>query len=358
MLAHQAREHAFILLDPQGRILWWSPSAEEIFHARADEIAGQPLSRIFMQQDRELGLPEHELDVARTNGAAENDRWLQRLDGSIFWASGATTAIKDEGGRILGFGKVLRNRTDQKGYLEALRKQVETLAREDEQKSIFLSTLSHELRNPLAPLTNAVHLLRAASQEIPGVEYPINLIERQVAFIHRLVDDLLDLQRIRAGKIDLKPEPLVLQTVLQKAVDDVRPQIEQRNQRLEVLLPPAPIIVDGDPLRLHQVFVNLVGNATKYTPPQGRIWVKATVDERDALAQVQDTGVGIAADMLPRIFDLFAQVESTRDQSAGGLGIGLSLVKNLVALHGGNVQVRSDGVGKGSEFTVRLPARR
>ncbi|HYB99872.1 MAG TPA: PAS domain-containing sensor histidine kinase [Candidatus Limnocylindrales bacterium] len=355
LLAEQAREHAFILLDADGRILWWSPSAEEIFGASAEEMNGQPLSVLFVPEDNAMGLPDHELAVARSSGAAENDRWLQRKDGSRFWAAGATTPLKDRDGRIFAFGKILRNRTDQKGYIEALRKRAERLAREDEQKTVFLSTLSHELRNPLAPLTNAVHLLRLAAADIPNVEYPINLIERQVAFIHRLVDDLLDLTRIRAGKIDVKLEPVVLQTVLEKAVEDVAHDARERGHDLDLLLPSGPIIVDADPLRLHQIFVNLIGNAVKYTPDRGKIWVKATVEPLEAVVHVEDTGIGIAADMLPRIFDLFTQVESARDKSNGGLGIGLSLVKNLVTLHGGTIQVHSDGVGKGSEFTVRLP---
>jgi signal transduction histidine kinase len=173
--------------------------------------------------------------------------------------------------------------------------------------------------------------------------------------MRRLVDDLLDVTRIGAGKIELRREPLVLQDVVHRAVESARPIVGERRQRLEVVVPPSPMVVEGDSARLEQVFVNLLNNAAKYTPEGGNVWVKGTTEGDEAVIHVEDTGVGIPREMLPHIFDLFTQVDASRAYSQGGLGIGLSVVKSLVALHGGSVQVRSEGPGKGSEFTVRLP---
>ena len=190
-------------------------------------------------------------------------------------------------------------------------------------------------------------------QGVPA-DYPIRLIERQVEFIRRLVDDLLEAARARAGKMQLKRERLVLQDVIAASVEMVRPLAEKRSQRLEILLAPTPIVVEGDASRLQQVLTNLLNNAVKYTDEGGCIWIKATIEDEDAVVQVEDNGVGIAPDMLQFIFELFAQVQSPQGTS-DGLGIGLSLVKELVTLHGGSVQANSDGIGKGSVFTVRLP---
>lgn len=195
--------------------------------------------------------------------------------------------------------------------------------------------------------------MSGASNE--ALHYPIKLIERQVEFIRRLVDDLLDVTRISAGKIQLVLEPVDLREVLARAIETTRPTIAQRRHTLTQLLLPTPIVVRGDPVRLQQVFVNLLSNAAKYTPEGGRIEVRASREIDEALVHVLDNGIGIPSDMHPHIFKLFTQVSTGTRHSEGGLGIGLSLVKNLVELHGGSVQVRSEGADKGSEFTVRLP---
>jgi PAS domain S-box-containing protein len=349
MLAEQTTEHAIILLDCEGRIAWWNRGAREIF--------GQPSAVLFPPEDVAGGIPEHEIAVAESDGAAQDDRWMSRRDGSRFWATGALTAVRDAKGQLLGFGKILRNRTDLREQLETLKNQVEASAAVSNSKDLFLSTLSHELRNPLAPLTNAVHLIRATAPPTPELEYPLKIIERQVDSIRRLVDDLLDLSRIGAGKVELKKVSTPIHEILHRATESAAPLIRERRHKLEMLLPRAPILVEGDPHRLEQVFVNLINNSAKYTPEGGRIWVKGTTEGDEAVVHIEDDGIGIPHGMLPHIFELFTQVESARSQSQGGLGIGLSLVKNLVTLHGGSVQVRSDGPGKGSEFSVRLPLR-
>jgi two-component system CheB/CheR fusion protein len=244
-----------------------------------------------------------------------------------------SVALRDENDNLLGFGKIVRNRTDLKEQLEALRNEVKTLTSRDEQKNIFVATLSHELRNPLTPLSSAVQLLRKTAPATAALEYPIKLIERQVEFIQRLVDDLLDVTRITTGKIRLNKKAVALHEIIHRAVEAIQPLIEERDQNLQVLLPPMPIEFVADPDRLHQVFVNLMTNAAKFTPHEQTIWVKGTIEGEEVVVHVEDTGVGIPPAMLAGIFDLFTQVETPL--SHGGLGIGLSLVRNLVTLHGG-----------------------
>jgi PAS domain S-box-containing protein len=357
-LAECSQEHAIMLLDLEGRITWWNTGAERIFGLTRSEAIGQPVSRLFTREEVAQGLPEHEMTVAREDSNAEDDRWMKRRDGSRFWATGLMVALRDSDGRLLGYGKILRSRTDLWEQIETLRNQVEDLDASSRRKDVFLSTLSHELRNPLAPLSNAVDLIRMAAPGAPNLDYPLQVIERQVNSLTRLVDDLLDLSRIGAGKVELKKEPIAVQEIVRRAVESAGPLLDGRRHQLEELLPPAPMIVDADPDRLVQVFVNLLNNAGKFTPEGGSIWIKGTVEDQEAVVHVKDTGIGIPPELMPRLFELFTQAESSRMRSEGGLGIGLSLVKNLVTLHGGSVQARSDGPGKGSEFTVRLPLKR
>lgn len=357
LLAEQSDDHAIMFLDLHGRVTWWSPGAERIFGIPSSEIVGRHGSRMFTEEQVAAGVPEHEIAVAEKGSAAQDDRWLARSDGSRFWAIGVLLPLKDESGELIGFAKVLRNRTDLKEQLESLRNQVESAVTSSRRKDIFLSTLAHELRNPLASLTNAADIIRMNVPESPELDLPLRIISRQVENLRRLVDDLMDLSRIGAGKIELKKEVVKLGDVVVSAAESTRPVIRERRHELDVILSPSPVYVEADPARLEQVFVNLLNNAAKYTPEGGRIWVKGTTEGEEAVVHVEDTGIGIPSDLLPRIFKLFTQVESSRPQSQGGLGIGLSLVKRLVTLHGGSVQVRSEGEGKGSRFTVRLPIR-
>jgi PAS domain S-box-containing protein len=344
-----------IVIDLDGRIRWWNRAAEQIFGVPASAAIGQPMSMLFTRDDAAAKLPEHEMTVAAADAIADDDRWLVRADGSRFWASGVMTALHDAAGHLVGYGKVLQNRTDLREQVDTLRNRLEAVADANRRKDVFLSTLSHELRNPLAPLAHAADLIRLTVPATPKLEPILQIIERQVASLRRLVDDLLDLSRVGAGKIDIQKTTLVIQDIIQRAVETTRPVVRERAHTIDVLLPPGPIHIEGDRDRLEQVFVNLIGNAAKYTPENGHIWIAASTEGDEVVIDVQDDGVGIPADMLPRIFDLFTQVESSRNHAQGGLGIGLSLVKSLVTLHGGSVQVRSDGQGRGSRFIVRLP---
>jgi signal transduction histidine kinase len=265
-------------------------------------------------------------------------------------------ALRDDDGQLQGFGKILRNRTDLREQFDTLRNRVESADESGRRKDAFISMLAHELRNHLAPLYAAAHVIRTIAGS-PKVDYPLRVIDRQLEGLRRLVDDLLDLSRIGTGKIDLILGTVSLHDVVTQAIETMQPLICEREHSVEVLFPPTPMLVEADASRLEQVFVNLINNAAKYTPRGGHIWIEGAIEDQEAVVHVMDNGVGIPHEMLPRIFDLFTQVEAARSRSEGGLGIGLSLVKNLVTMHGGSVQVRSDGPGRGSEFTVRLPLK-
>jgi signal transduction histidine kinase/DNA-binding response OmpR family regulator len=223
-------------------------------------------------------------------------------------------------------------------------------------KDEFLAMLAHELRNPLAPILNAMHILRLGHGNGPALEQTRGMIERQVRNMVRLVDDLLDVSRITRGKIQLRKEIVDLPQAIARAVESTTPLLEARGHQLNVTLPPECLRLEADPTRLEQILANLLSNAAKYTEPGGRIELAAERGGDDVVLRVKDSGIGIAAEMLPHIFDLFMQAEGSLDRSQGGLGIGLTLVRRLVEMHGGRVQAFSDGLGQGSEFVVRLPA--
>jgi signal transduction histidine kinase len=225
----------------------------------------------------------------------------------------------------------------------------------DRRKDEFLATLAHELRNPLAPIRNSLHILRLAASDSQTTERVREMMERQVNHMVRLVDDLLEVSRITRGKIELRKEQLELATVVQSALETSKPLVDAARHKLTVNLPAEPLILHADPVRLAQVLANLLNNAAKYTPEGGQIWLTAGSTGSDAVVSVRDSGTGIPAEMLPKVFDLFMQVDQTYSRAQGGLGIGLTLVSSLVSLHGGTVEARSEGLGRGSEFVVRLP---
>ena len=232
---------------------------------------------------------------------------------------------------------------------------LEALKDADRRKDEFIAMLAHELRNPLAPVRNAAHILRAKMAPNNETQWAMDVIERQVQQMSRLVDDLLDVSRIASGKIELRLERMAIATAVASAVEITRPLIERGRHEFSMTTPPEPLHVKADPARLAQIFSNLITNAAKYTDPGGRIVINVEREGDQALVRVSDTGIGIPPDMLSGIFDMFVQVARAGDHSQGGLGIGLTLVKRLTEMHGGTVEARSDGVGKGSEFLVRLP---
>ncbi|MFP5393459.1 MAG: ATP-binding protein, partial [Gammaproteobacteria bacterium] len=238
---------------------------------------------------------------------------------------------------------------------ERLRRLAADLAEADRRKTEFLATLAHELRNPLAPIRSGLDVLRMSADKPGTLERVREMMERQVTHMVRLIDDLLDIARIGGGKLELKKEWLALQDVLASAVETSMPLIDAWRHRLQVDLPPAKIMIEVDATRIAQVVANLLNNAAKYTPPGGQIGLAARIEGHEVVITVSDNGVGIPADALGGVFEMFNQIGRHKDRAQGGLGIGLSLVRQLTAMHGGSVEAHSDGVGKGSTFTLRLP---
>jgi CheY-like chemotaxis protein len=229
------------------------------------------------------------------------------------------------------------------------------LRQADRRKDEFVATLAHELRNPLAPIRNAVRILDAKGPQEPELMWARAVIERQASLMTRLLEDLLDVSRIAQGKLDLRRTLVPLASVAEAAIETSRPAIEAGAHSVEVLLPKEPVLLDADPVRLAQVFSNLLTNAAKYTPQGGRITLEARVRGPEVVVSVRDTGIGIAPEMLARLFEMYSQAASALQRAQGGLGIGLSLVRGLVELHGGRVEAKSEGLHKGSEFIVHLP---
>jgi PAS domain S-box-containing protein len=236
-----------------------------------------------------------------------------------------------------------------------LRRRADELAEASRHKDEFLATLAHELRNPLAPIRNSIHYLGLEGLTEREVKTAKDVISRQVTTMVRLIDDLLDVSRISRNKLDVRKERVELAAVLESAVESSRPLINQFAHEFTISLPTEALQLDADPVRLAQVFLNLLNNAAKYTKHGGQIWLTATREGSDAVVSIRDNGIGIPGDMLSTIFDMFLQVDASLEQSKGGLGIGLTLVRRLVEIHDGTIEARSNGLGEGSEFVVRLP---
>jgi CheY-like chemotaxis protein/nitrogen-specific signal transduction histidine kinase len=270
-----------------------------------------------------------------------------RKDGTRFWAEVVVTALHDDEGRLRGFAKVVRDLSE--------KKRIENLEEQGRHLTEFLAMLAHELRNPLAPIRNALGIM-AISRELPNqVAWSRDVIERQTTHLTRLVDDLLDVSRITRGKFSMHTDTMDLNMAVERAVEAARPLIDARKHHLEVEFAPEPVTISGDMTRLVQVIVNILNNAAKYTPDGGRITLGVKMEGQDAVLRVKDNGLGIPPQMLEHVFDLFAQGERTLARTEGGLGIGLTLARRIVALHGGSITAASEGAGKGSTFTVRLP---
>jgi CheY-like chemotaxis protein/nitrogen-specific signal transduction histidine kinase len=257
------------------------------------------------------------------------------------------TALYNSQGELRGFAKITRDMT--------AKKQVDELQLADRHKNEFLAMLAHELRNPLAPIRNGVELLKMARTEEPVIQETTRMMERQVIHLVRLVDDLLDVSRIVTGKIHLDREPIDVSEVVDRAIEEVQPTLDARGHELMLIRPARPVIVDGDMVRLAQVVSNLLANAAKYTEQASQIWLTVEPHEDEVLIRVRDQGLGMAPEELTRVFNLFEQADTSISRFRGGLGIGLTLVKRIVELHGGSVTATSPGLSQGSEFVVRLP---
>jgi PAS domain S-box-containing protein len=313
------------------------------------------VSDFFFPEDRARIMNEF-FPQAMTTGHGEIDvRFRHFKNGEARWMAYKILRLDDDTGRTVAIATVSQDVTDRRRLEDNLRALAADLATADRRKDEFLATLAHELRNPLAPLSNTLEILKRGHNQDASLRQGLDTMERQLEQLVRLVDDLLDLSRITHNRIELRRRDVELASVVRQAVLAIQPLAESAGLTIDVSVSPDPIHLNADPVRLTQVFGNLLNNSCKYTPSGGSIRVNAERDGNEAVVTVADTGIGIPADKLDTIFEMFIQIDGSLEQSQGGLGIGLTLVKRLVELHGGSVEARSAGEGYGSVFVVRLP---
>jgi PAS domain S-box-containing protein len=330
-----------------GIILSWNTGAERLFGYTRDETVGQSIT-LIIPPDR----LDEERDILARLRRGERIVHFEtvrvRKDGRRIDISLTISPVRDAKGRVVGASKVARDITEKKRAEEAVREA-------DRMKDEFIALLAHELRNPLAPLRNGLQVIRLAGGDASAVAQARGMMDRQLSHIVRLVDDLFDASRISRNKMELRKERVLLADAVNAAVESTRPMIEAAGHNLQVWLPPGPVFLDADSTRLAQIFSNLLSNSAKYTEHGGRIRLSAEREEGEVVVTVSDNGIGIPAESLRSIFDMFSQVDRSIERSTGGLGIGLALVKGLVEMHGGTVTASSEGEGRGSAVTVRLP---
>ncbi len=336
-----------VVTDLEGVVTYWNEGATRLFGWSAEEMIGRPYADRHPEPVRSRIVEEIRSRAGGTDWSGEYEDY--RKDGSRVWIDARVSRVSDAAGRPVGILGLAHDITDRKRAEEALKEA-------DRRKDEFLALLAHELRNPLAPLRNGLQVLRLASTDAEAVAQARAMMERQLGHMVRLVDDLLDISRIGRNKMELRRQRVALADVVSTSIETSRPLIEAAGHDLTVSLPPEPVFLDADLTRLAQVLSNLLTNSAKYTERGGRIWLTAERRGEEVVVSVRDTGIGIPADDLPRIFDMFSQVDRSIERATGGLGIGLALVKALVEMHGGTVTAESDGPGRGSNFTVRLPA--
>ena len=346
LLVEGVKDHAIFLTDPSGVVLNWNAGAQRVLGFRSTEAIGRNVSILYTEEDIVTRKPEADLAAARGVGYSEELGWRRKSSGTRFWADVTVTALRDPDGSLRGFANIIRDLTE--------RRRMQELETESQRINEFIAMLAHELRNPLAPIANAVQILQKTSNT-PEMTWGTRLIARQLGYLTRLVDDLLDVSRITSGKIRMRKTSIDLNLLVRRAVDSLRSTFEGYGHTLEINLAPQPVPVDGDETRLTQVVVNLLANAAKYTPAGGRVRVELRTSGPAAKLRVTDNGIGMSKSLMDSVFDLFVQGDRGLDRAEGGLGVGLTLVKRIVALHGGTVGVTSAGPGHGSEFTVTLP---
>ncbi|MDZ4686859.1 MAG: PAS domain S-box protein [Planctomycetaceae bacterium] len=347
-------EDAIISKSPDGIIQSWNAAAERLFGYTAAEAIGRPIT-LVIPPDR---INEEDRILAKLRARELVDHFQtirQRKDGQLVAVSITVSPIVDAEGQLIGASKIVRDITREKAAEQQIQGLMAELQDADRRKDEFLATLAHELRNPLAPIRNTLEILKRQNLDGDTLTEARATMDRQLGQMVRLVDDLLDVSRITRDKLELRRERVELASIVHHAVETSRPLAEAAGHQLTVTLPPDPLYLDADPIRLAQVFGNLLSNACKYTEPGGRIDLAAERVDDSVVVRVKDTGIGIPVDKLDAVFELFAQVATALERSQGGLGIGLTLAKRLVELHGGHVEVSSDGPGTGSEFRVRLP---
>ena len=350
----ESSNDAIISKSLDGIIESWNAAAEQLFGYTAEQAVGRHISLIIP--------PERLVEEERIIASLKEGRRIEnyetervRSDGRHINVSLTISPLKDDAGNVIGVSKIARDVTERRRMEDDLRRLAADLSATDRRKNEFLATLAHELRNPLAPMSNMIEVLKRADGNAEILKRAHDTLERQLGQLVRLVDDLLDLNRITHDRLELRRSEVELSSVIQQAVEVARPLIDSAGHKLTIDLPDKPIYLNADRARLAQVFGNLLNNSSKYTRPAGTISLSAKQMDGEVFVTVKDNGAGIPQDKLDSIFDMFMQVDRTSEQSQAGLGIGLTLVKRLTEMHGGSIEAKSAGEGRGSEFVVRLP---
>ncbi|MDB6076734.1 MAG: sensor histidine kinase, partial [Akkermansiaceae bacterium] len=345
LLLENIQDYAIFTLDPEGHVMSWNLGARKIKGYEPEEIIGRHFSVFYPADLAALRLPEKLMRAAVVEGHAEHEGWRVRKDGSRFWGNVVLTALRNGEGELRGFAKITRDLTD--------RRKAEAMMETNHHKDAFLATLAHELRNPLAPILPGLEIIQQVAGDAEKVQSVAAMIERQVGQMKHLIDDLLDISRITTGKIALRKAPAILSDVVQLAAESMEPAMNAAGHRFVVRIPRETVRIEVDSHRISQVLSNLLSNAARYTEPGGTIMLEATVDGAESLSiSVADNGRGIPFEAQSSIFNLFEQGNAGVSE---GLGIGLTLVRKITELHGGNVAVFSEGEGKGSTFLIYLP---
>jgi PAS domain S-box-containing protein len=382
LLIASVKDYAIFILDPTGHVATWNAGAERLKGYSAQEIVGQHFSRFYPEADVRAGKCELELEGAQSFGRFEDEGWRVRKDGSQFWANVVITPIRDASGSLVGFAKVTRDLSERKRHEEerialARTEAARRAAEENEErarelaadlrrsrdkaeeatriKDEFLANVSHELRTPLNAILGWAQMAARGSLAPEKTTRAMDTIVRNALAQAQIIDDLLDVSRIIAGKLRLDVDFVDVNQIVTAALDVVRPSAEAKGIALECVLNPDAGVIKGDAGRLQQVLWNLLTNAVKFTPRGGRVHVTLRRHSSSIEIEVVDTGKGIAPDFLSRLFDRFSQQESSNSRRTGGLGLGLAIVKHLVELHGGTVEAHSDGEDKGATFVIQLP---
>jgi two-component system CheB/CheR fusion protein len=362
LIVENAREYAIFSLDLDRRVTSWNSGAQAILGYAPEEVLGQSADLIFTPEDRAAGAPALEAHTAVTKERASDERWHLRKDGSRFWGSGVMMAMRDAAGEAIGLVKIFRDQTAElhaKQALEEALQENERARAETEAasraKDHFLAVLSHELRTPLTPVLMATATLERRDDLPEPVREALVMIRRNVQLESRFVDDLLDVTKIARGKMELERTPMDLHEAVTHAVEVSQSEIDAREQQLTVALKASRHRLEGDPQRLQQVVWNLLKNASKFTPKGGKIRISTRNEPGCLLVEVSDTGIGIEAEALPRIFEAFIQADASITREYGGLGLGLAIAKAIVLSHGGELRVESAGHGCGAKFIVSLP---
>ncbi len=343
-----------------GTVLYWNRAAEDTYGYAASEAMGRGIQQL-LESGQDIRQMRRELE---RDGRWSGELLRRRKDGADIEVEARVALVRQSGGAAVAV-EATRPITERKALENTLREQAAQLQAADRNRNNFLALLAHELRTPLGALRNISQLLRTPGASPDAVDRARGMMNRQIQNMARMIDDLLDVARVAQGQIELRREPLDLRTVIERALDVTRAKIDERGQKLSVALGEKPLDIEGDASRLEQIFVNLLTNASKFTQPGGRIWLGAEVTRSPARGapaappqvsvRLRDEGVGIGKSFLPHVFDLFAQAERSPERLEGGLGLGLTVVRRVVELHGGSVAASSAGLGMGSEFTVRLP---